>query len=248
MEQTVVLLVLSLLGAVGLYLAMPGGRANLMRLGLLLLAATGVTAVGLTLSSIAGGMTRGWFFVLAAVGLLGAVRMITHKRPIYSALYFILVIVSVMGLLVLMQAEFLAAALVIIYAGAILVTYVFVIMLAQQNVRAPYDAQSRDPLLGCVAGFVLLAVIAAALFTGSEAVDAVSANGASEQATELFSMFTGSQASAALPGSTLNVGTRLLTKYVVAIQIAGVLLLAALVGAIAIARRKVDASIGGEVD
>lgn len=132
-----------------------------------------------------------------------------------------------MGLLVLMQAEFLAAALVIIYAGAILVTYVFVIMLAQQNIRAPYDAQSRDPLLGCVAGFVLLAVIAAALFNGSTQP---------------------SVSALADPGSTLNVGTRLLTKYVVAIQIAGVLLLAALVGAIAIARRKADASIGGEVD
>ena len=55
-----------------------------------------------------------------------------HPRPVYSAVYFVLVVLATTGLCVLAAAEFLAAALVIVYGGAIMVTYIFVIMLAQQ--------------------------------------------------------------------------------------------------------------------
>ena len=59
-----------------------------------------------------------------------------------------------------MQAEFVAAALVIIYAGAILVTYIFVIMLLSRASRPPAILSPCEPFLGCTAGFVLLAVLA----------------------------------------------------------------------------------------
>lgn len=213
-------------GAVGLYLALPGGRRNLGGLAALLLVLALASLLGLVVPRLLGGATQGWFIALSIIGILGALRMITHTRPIYSALYFILVILSVTGLLVLMQAEFVAAALMIIYAGAILVTYIFVIMLAQQSESAPCDAQSREPFLGCAAGFVLLAVLAGRMFLVPEPM-AVSGEAV---------------------GSTLNIGTRLLTDYVIAIELAGVLLLAALVGAIAIARRKVSEMTTGEAD
>src|SRR5688500_5995780 len=71
-----------------------------------------------------------WIFSLIALG--GAVRVVTHPRPVYSALYFVLTVFATAGLFILLWAEFMAAALVLIYAGAILVTYVFVIMLATQ--------------------------------------------------------------------------------------------------------------------
>jgi NADH-quinone oxidoreductase subunit J len=230
MVQAALLLTLSAFGAAGLYLALAGARRRASRLALLLLAAAGAALVGLTAPLLAGGATRGWFAVLSLVGVIGAVRMITHTRPVYSALYFILVVVAVTGLLVLMQAEFVAAALLIIYAGAILVTYVFVIMLAQQSGPAPYDREPREPFLGCLFGFVLLAVIALRLFVGPEAGGATLPAGS---ATE---------------GTVRGVGTLLLTNYVIAVQLAGVLLLAALVGAIAIARRKATPADEGEAD
>ncbi len=59
-------------------------------------------------------------------------RVVTHPAPVYSALYFILTVFASAGLFVLLSAGFMAAALVLIYAGAILITYVFVIMLASQ--------------------------------------------------------------------------------------------------------------------
>ena len=124
-----VMTLLLVLGAVGLFLAMPGGRANLGRVGLVVLAAAGGVVVALAARLIGGGTPACTFSVCAAVALLAAVRVITHQRPVYSALYFLLLMLAVTALLVLMQANFLATMLVLVYGGAILVTYVFVMML-----------------------------------------------------------------------------------------------------------------------
>lgn len=210
------LLILSLvLGAIGLFLVMPGGRAGRALVGLVLLAAAGGTLAAGAVRLCGGQDGRGLFAGCALVALFAAIRVITHKRPVYSALYFVLLVVAVAALLLLMDAEFLAAALIIIYAGAILVTYIFVIMLAQQSRQAPYDVKAREPFWGCLAGFALLALLAVRLFSGAAATPAT-----------------------VLAGTVEGVGTRLLTEYVIGIQLAGLLLLAALVGAIAIARRR----------
>src|SRR5436305_5171695 len=80
----------------------------------------------------AAGQMNLYFWIFSGVGIVGAIRVITHTRPVYSALYFVLTVFATAGLFVLLWAEFMAAALVLIYAGAILVTYVFVIMLAAE--------------------------------------------------------------------------------------------------------------------
>src|SRR6185503_7620582 len=98
-----------------------------------------------------------YFWIFSAIALLGALRVVTHPRPVYAALYFVLTVFATAGLFILLWAEFMAAALVLIYAGAILVTYVFVIMLAAQPAEdgapvsgsaraalAEYDAVSRE--------------------------------------------------------------------------------------------------------
>lgn len=212
------LLTVIILGAVGLYLALPGGRANVGKLALVVLLGAGGALFGMLARRYGSDAVPGWFVVLSVVGLWGAIRVVTHKKPVYSALYFVLVVVAVSGLLLLLNAEFLAAALLIIYAGAILVTYVFVIMLAQQNEVAAYDRDSRDPLMGCLMGFVLLSVIGGGLTGG---VTAPGPTGLTNGA-----------------GTVEVVGTSLLTTYVVGVEVAGVLLLASMVGAIAIARRR----------
>lgn len=212
------LVLLLICGAVGLFLTMPGGRAKLSRVGYVLLAAAGGTLVAVAVRLASGQATLGWFIVGALVALFAAVRVITHKRPVYSALYFVLLVVAIACLLVQMEAGFLAAALVIIYAGAILVTYLFVIMLAQQGRLAAYDSKSREPFWGCLAGFALIAVISAQAFTAQEKTPVEAFAGAS--------------------GTVEAVGTLLLTDYIVGIQAAGLLLLVAMVGAIAIARRR----------
>lgn len=226
------LLGLLVLGAVGLFLVMPGGRASLGLLGMLLLAAAGAALIYGVAQYAAGEPRLGWFISCALVGLFAAIRVVTHRKPVYSALYFVLLVVAVTGLLLLAEAEFLAAALIIVYAGAIMVTYVFVIMLAQQGRPALYDTKAREPFWGCLAGFVLLGVVASRIFVAPE---------------EPLSGSTSLVAESA--GTVEAVGTRLLTHYIVAIQLIGILLLAAMVGAVSIARRKATETLeSGGVD
>lgn len=231
------------IGGVGVFLAMPKGRAAAGKAPLIILCAAMALLLTFALSPGGSGGTAdragaaiqssavapgGWFAIFATIALAGAVRVITHRRAVYSALYFVLVIVAVSGLLVLMQAEFLAVALMVIYAGAILVTYVFVIMLAQQSGESGYDHEAREPLAATLAGFLLLAMIGRMLIGGGGSFPA-----ARQQTDAAIRATEGT-------GSVVLVGTELLTKYAVGVELAGVLLLAAMIGAIVIARRRAE--------
>jgi NADH-quinone oxidoreductase subunit J len=99
------------------------------------------------------------FSVFTAAAVASAILMITNRNPVYAALWFALTTLSVCGLFWLQFAPFLAAATVIVYAGAIVVTFVFVIMLAQQSGATVYDQSSRQPLLATIAAFLLLGAI-----------------------------------------------------------------------------------------
>src|SRR5271167_4140326 len=75
------------------------------------------------------------FFVLAAIAVLGAISLIVQRHPIHSALSLIVVMVALAGLYLLMGAEFVAAVQIIVYGGAIMVLFIFVIMLLNAGVE-----------------------------------------------------------------------------------------------------------------
>lgn len=181
MEQfisPIVLYMVCVLGAAGLALALPRRGTRLAPLGAVFLAgAAGLAAV--SMASRVGGVAMGdggpgiFFYIFAAIGLGASARMVTHPRPVYSALYFILTIISSCGMYLLLGAEFMAFALIIIYAGAILITYLFVIMLATQaptgtsaDLVDETDAVAREPIAGAIVGFVLMGLISTMLFDG----------------------------------------------------------------------------------
>ena len=162
------------LGAIGVALALPRRGLNPQILGGL------IAAVGLGLAFLGIGLRAGqhrpdlWFYVFSLIGLGSALRVITQPRPVYAALYFILTILSSAGLYLLLSAEFLAFALIIIYAGAILITYLFVIMLATEapsaerlDVLNEYDHYAREPVASTAAAFVLLAALVGMLAEGA---------------------------------------------------------------------------------
>jgi len=120
---------------------------------------------------IAGDAPPALFYVFAVIALACAARMITHSRPVYSALYFVLVVLSSAAVFLLLEAEFMAFALVIVYAGAILITYLFVLMLAQQAPTAEnteqtpeYDRLPKEPAAAVAVGFLVLALLAQVVF------------------------------------------------------------------------------------
>jgi NADH-quinone oxidoreductase subunit J len=95
------------------------------------------------------------FYVFSGSAVLSGAMLVTQHRPARAALSFALVILSVSGLFLLLAAPFLAAATITVYAGAIIVTFLFVIMLAQQAGADDADSRSREPMLSTLTGFLL---------------------------------------------------------------------------------------------
>jgi NADH:ubiquinone oxidoreductase subunit 6 (subunit J) len=128
---------------------------------------TGAAAAGLALAATAIIAARAaritaeivLFYAFAGLAVLAGGMMITRANPARAALSFALVVLSTTGLFLLQAAPFLMAGTIIIYAGAIVVTFLFVIMLAQPNGASDADLRSREPLLACIAGFFLLATL-----------------------------------------------------------------------------------------
>src|SRR6202007_2809329 len=92
------------------------------------------------------------FYAFSAVALVGGALLVTQRNPVHAALSFALVVLSTCGLFLLQAAPFLMAATIIVYAGAIIVTFLFVIMLAQQEGRSDADQRTREPFLASLAG------------------------------------------------------------------------------------------------
>ncbi|RME39949.1 MAG: hypothetical protein D6788_04395 [Planctomycetota bacterium] len=234
------------LGGAGVYLMMPrAGRSTAGAGAVVCVLAAVALLIVLGVRWMAGENERAWFFLFSLIALAGAVKVVTHTRPVYSALYFVLVVLAVAALAVLQAAEFLAIALVIIYAGAILVTYLFVIMLAQQQDAPVYDRRAREPFLAVLSGFVLMAAVAGKAGQLPEPAQrsvltehAVAAVDPAAQASVRSLPADRGEADA---GNTLAVGTLVMTEHVAALEMAAMLLLVSMVGAIAMSRKKVPA-------
>jgi NADH-quinone oxidoreductase subunit J len=157
------------------------------------------------------------FILFGAIAVCGAIMVVTRKHPMASALYLILTLFAVAALFVLRQAHFLAAVQVIVYAGAVVVLFVFVIMLINvPEDRLPVERATTIRVLG---------VLAAGFFILESAVLA-----------RRYSMPIGPVAEV---GTVEAVGRALFTDYLLAFEITSVLLLAAVIGAIALAKRKI---------
>ncbi|MEQ9452995.1 MAG: NADH-quinone oxidoreductase subunit J [Phycisphaeraceae bacterium] len=246
----------TVLGAIGLFLMMPQRATALRFIG----AVVGLAFIAMLWMVLgrdlpeALGMDRSAFFyhyVFGFLAIASAVRVITHTQPVRAALWFIMVVLSSAGLLLTLSAEFIALAMVVIYAGAILVTYMFVIMLASQSAEAEaedasplYDRRAREPMLAVLAGFVLLATLLnfsfqadtlpQAMVVEAEATPLVRTND-DRLPAEVVALKNARQETSNLEA----VGLDLFRSHPLAIELAGVILLVSLVGAVVIARTEV---------
>ncbi len=99
------------------------------------------------------------FWCFALIAFTFAILMITQRNPARAAIFFAMVVMSVCGLFLLQGAPFLMAATIIVYAGAIVVTFLFVIMLSQQTGMTDANDRSREPSLAAAVGFILLGTL-----------------------------------------------------------------------------------------
>ncbi len=171
------------------------------------------------------------FYYMAAASVASALLAVTRKNPVHSMLWVLALFLHVAGIFLLLAAEFLAAVQVIVYAGAILIFYLFVVMLLDlpdEEARPRFGA--HWPLAAAV-GLSFAALAWLAQVDGLDPVGAVAAPAARSAAAE-----------GPAQGSLAEVGMALFGPFALPFEIASLVLLAAIVGAVVLARRRPTAS------
>jgi len=160
------------------------------------------------------------FFVFGLLAVAGAVMLILAREPIHSALALILVMISLAVIYLLPGAEFIAAVQIIVYAGAVMVLFVFVIMLLNMGLEERTDFSKLAKYAGLPLGFVLLLEIAHWMFHSQ--IGAAIANGP-EPATAF---------------STVELSKLLFRPYLLPFEATSILILIAILGALVLARKE----------
>jgi len=232
-----------------LWLLLPNGRDTTSARWLGTLLGLGALAAFILAGRRLGGLgEEAVFLIVLLVAVVSAAATIVSRSPVYAAIWFALTLAGVAGVLLVLGAQFLGVATIVVYAGAILVMFLFVLMLAQPAGLAPYDRVSNEPFLSALAGAVLLGVLSLSIGRLSAAPAACCGVPSRATATPAAgtqpSSAVGGEATAADPlaeNHVARLGGELFGRHLVAVEAAGVLLLVALIGAIAVVSRGGDA-------
>ena len=167
-----------------------------------------------------GAVTDVLFYVFAALTLLCGVFVIANpfsRSPVTSAMFLVLAIISMSGLFLLLHAFFLAAVQILVYAGAVMVLFLFVIMLLDLK----EEARRKINFFGFIAGLVSVGIVVSVFVKSLASVKAASDN-------------------PKLEGDTISLGHLLFTQYTLPFEIVSVLLLVAMVGVILLSKKKLE--------
>jgi len=168
-------------------------------------------------------ITSIFFYIFSAVMLFAAFKVITSSNPVHSALYLVLCFFQASAIWMLLQAEFLSITLILVYVGAVMVLFLFVVMMLDINIEAMRKGfWSHFPLAASI-GAVLALELASVLLGGFRLT----------QAPVTAVMPEGQQYS-----NTKELGVVLYTEYLYPLEIAAVILLVAIVSAIALTMRE----------
>jgi NADH-quinone oxidoreductase subunit J len=167
----------------------------------------------------------GLFYVFAAVLLFASLRVITARNPVHAALYLVLAFFQASGIWLLLQAEFLAITLVLVYVGAVMVLFLFVVMMLDIKIDAMRLGFWKHFPLAASVGALIALEMAAVLMSGFRVSEGPRVAGVIGQ--PLMEL-----------NNTKELGKLLYTQYVYPVQIAAVILLVAIVAAIALTLRE----------
>ncbi|MBI5374897.1 MAG: NADH-quinone oxidoreductase subunit J [Candidatus Schekmanbacteria bacterium] len=158
------------------------------------------------------------FLTLAFITVASAIMVITREEIVHSALYLVLGFFGVAGIYIQLRAQFIAAVQILVYAGGIMVLYLFVILLVNKRVTETAKPHTAFKFLSSIVGVTLLFEFFY-IFVRSGKV--------------ISSVFSGSY----LQGTVENIGIQLYTKYLFQFELVSLVLLAAMVGAIILSRK-----------
>ena len=164
-------------------------------------------------------VTTGLFFAFSAILLFAAFRVITSRNPVHAALYLVLTFFQASLIWMLLKAEFLSIALVLVYVGAVMVLFLFVVMMMDVNVENLRVGFWKHFPFAAFVGVLIALEMAAVLMGGFRVVDAPSA------------------VATAGTSNTKELGTLLFTQYLLPLEVAAAILLVAMIAAIALTLR-----------
>ncbi|MFD3003248.1 NADH-quinone oxidoreductase subunit J [Pontibacter toksunensis] len=166
-------------------------------------------------------MTESLFFFLASLTLLCALMVVISKNPVHSVLFLIITFFTISGHYILLNAQFLAAVNIIVYAGAIMVLFLFVIMFLNMNKETEQKVKTStlSKIAGTIAGGLLFVVMIAAL-----------------KDTEIAGYNAETYNSQI--GMVESLGVVLFTEYLLPFELASVLFLVAMVGAVMLGKKE----------
>jgi len=171
------------------------------------------------------------FYILSAVLVIAALRVVTSRNPVHSVLFLILSFFSAAGLFVLMGAEFLAMLLVVVYVGAVAVLFLFVVMMLDVDFAALRQGFAQYAPIGAIVGGVVLAELVALFsFRGFNVAPTVNVTAPMPAAGSTLT-------------NTAALGQILYTKYVYLFQASGMILLVAMIGAIILAKKDINEQV-----
>lgn len=164
------------------------------------------------------------FFIFAIVAAVSAVLMITRKDAVISALFLILNFAGLAGLYLTLNAQFIAVAQVIVYAGAIMVLFLFVLMLLKpENEKKFMEVKPKVKIFAMIIAFLVFVEISYMIFFSHPSKN-----------------IAGNLAKSVNAGTIESIGRELFTNYIVPFEAAGFLLLAATIGALVLAKKKFE--------
>ncbi|MBS0364245.1 MAG: NADH-quinone oxidoreductase subunit J [Proteobacteria bacterium] len=167
-------------------------------------------------------LIEGLYFLFAAILVLAALGVILARNPVYSALLLVLCFFTSAAIWLLLEAEFLAVVLVLVYVGAVMVLFLFVVMMLDINLAELRHGFTRFAALGVVTALAVIVEIAGVVWVRGFGLD-LAAGAASQPAGY---------------SNTLELGTLLYTRYAYPFELAAMLLLVAIVAAITLTMRR----------
>lgn len=177
------------------------------------------------------------FFLFATVALFSAIMMILHRNPIYCAIFLIVTLFALAGFYVLLNAPFVASVHIIVYAGAIMVLFLFVIMLLNLK-RDPIRERGKLARRAFAALLVIILLAEIGILISAPFFAGTAENGAGQIAGgAIVGLANGSSADSTMAGNTVNIGRQMFTTYLLPFEIASVLLLVGIIGAVILAKR-----------
>ncbi|TKA91920.1 NADH-quinone oxidoreductase subunit J [Guyparkeria sp. SB14A] len=162
------------------------------------------------------------FYVFASVAVVAAIRVVTVKNPVHAALFLVLTFFSTALIWILMEAEFLGIVLLLVYVGAVMVLFLFVVMMLDVNIAPLREGFIKNLPVGVFVALVMIIELALILGPASFGLE----------------LYPSPEPAPADAGNTLAIGQVLYTKFVYPFEIAAFILLVAIVAAIALAHRR----------